>query len=629
MFISADTQPAPSPNAARSLQELIAKVRALGLTAGVFHVPTTRRPLLYDHNGAPPAPLTQAEWMQCLFELEVDGASSSWTENARLTARTRAVNGEVPLALACIKYRGPTAELIAGVVDAFANDREIPVPENLEGLIRQDLFLGASALLPSTFEGFTRLPYAHHGQTVTYRLVEPIWSNPDAARPGDVVVDAGDGSQPRRIAWGETFQVTYPTTGVKTISVRLQVGERELMALAALDVRASFRAKPYDLQWDLQGGGTAWIWLGAGNKALTRPVIMCEGFPGGYTWDFLYEKYNQQNLLTDILATGRDFIIVSFRDVARQGIFESAAILQDCIVKANQAKLSSAPIYVGGASMGGLVARCALLMMQSEGIDPQTAKMITFDSPHCGAYVPVSAQTFLWFFGQKYQEAQEMLTLLTCKSAKQMLQYFAADGGSGPLTSPEREEFMTKVTQLGGYPRGVEVIAVADGRGDGKIQESGGQPENLSIKYHENIDPLVFVWLYNLPSPKDDWTQVSSMYNMAIDFFCIHNWNVNNTYSYDGAPGGLSNVYQQVKSSLDGAHCGTDAICTLNFNSFIPTVSAVGIGGDPSLPVDTSKSPFAHVYVSPDNRDHVELTPEMKKQLLEWIEVAVPALAVD
>jgi hypothetical protein len=81
----------------------------------------------------------------------------------------------------------------------------------------------------------------------------------------------------------------------------------------------------------------------------------------------------------------------------------------------------------------------------------------------------------------------------------------------------------------------------------------------------------------------------------------------------------LDTHYQAVAKGLRKRKCGSDPEVPLWWNSFIPTVSAVGIGGDPTVPIDKAKSPFDHVWVCDDNNLHCALNPDMKKWLLDLI----------
>ena len=126
------------------------------------------------------------------------------------------------------------------------------------------------------------------------------------------------------------------------------------------------------------------------------------------------------------------------------------------------------------------------------------------------------------------------------------------------------------------------------------------------------------MWLYNLPDPSNTDETISKMYNIQINFWSGKKWTVKNTYSYDGAPGGTSNVYPETKSALDG-QCGADPVVSLDDNCFIPAVSAVGIGGDPYTPIQTANSPFDDVYIPPANEPHVKLTSAMKTFLMTFI----------
>ncbi len=118
-------------------------------------------------------------------------------------------------------------------------------------------------------------------------------------------------------------------------------------------------------------------------------------------------------------------------------IVRNAALLQEVITLVNAEKPinSTERNVVLGISMGGLVARYALAKMTKANIPTQTRLLITHDSPHHGANVPISLQLLtlelgnIDMFGYKIKdvlpEYNEAKNLLNATATTQLLKYRA------------------------------------------------------------------------------------------------------------------------------------------------------------------------------------------------------------
>lgn len=116
------------------------------------------------------------------------------------------------------------------------------------------------------------------------------------------------------------------------------------------------------------------------------------------TWDFNHQ-------LDDIV--GYDLVFVDFFDGA-DGIVRNAAVVQEVINRVNANKVLDDRFsnirqqnVVMGLSMGGLCARYALANMTKNfpGTPTETRLLITHDSPHRGANVPLGLQYMIRMLG--------------------------------------------------------------------------------------------------------------------------------------------------------------------------------------------------------------------------------------
>lgn len=193
-------------------------------------------------------------------------------------------------------------------------------------------------------------------------------------------------------------------------------------------------------------GGRATVQFASGNHSghVKNPVILVEGIDYYLVAPDLIESGNSDYLdLRDIfrnvvtqssIASTQDFIYLDFRHGA-DDIARNAEVLRDLIGIVNQDKLlggSTTPNVVIGHSMGGLVARYCLSKMAKEGFDSQTSKLITHDSPHDGAHLPLGLQylfhgingiagrlSFVPYIGQAHE-------ILLAPATTQMLRYRAS-----------------------------------------------------------------------------------------------------------------------------------------------------------------------------------------------------------
>jgi hypothetical protein len=91
-----------------------------------------------------------------------------------------------------------------------------------------------------------------------------------------------------------------------------------------------------------------------------------------------------------------DIVLINYNN-ATDDIKRNALLLQAVIRRVNIEKAANGSTeqnVVMGMSMGGLIARFGLAQMVRNGENPQTRLLITHDSPHRGANVPLAFQFF-------------------------------------------------------------------------------------------------------------------------------------------------------------------------------------------------------------------------------------------
>ncbi len=157
-------------------------------------------------------------------------------------------------------------------------------------------------------------------------------------------------------------------------------------------------------------GGTAWVYYGEGNSALVRPVILADGFNTGPSdLDWSWNELECQNFpfISELRHWRRDIVILGYDDRSAS-ILTNAQTAIEAIRTAIDRRYGNAQLMVGGFSMGGLATRYALVRMEYDGEDHQTQTYLSYDSPHQGAWVPISLQAFAHYLGPTSAFSQQI-----------------------------------------------------------------------------------------------------------------------------------------------------------------------------------------------------------------------------
>ncbi|MFF7858644.1 thioesterase domain-containing protein [Streptomyces sp. NPDC007904] len=101
---------------------------------------------------------------------------------------------------------------------------------------------------------------------------------------------------------------------------------------------------------------------------------MADGFSVGpsdlsLTWELL--EHGPFPLLSEIRRRGRDVVLVGYHEHSAS-ILQNAEAVMAAIIEAIGRRVGDHPLTVGGFSMGGPVARCALAELETDGVERQT-----------------------------------------------------------------------------------------------------------------------------------------------------------------------------------------------------------------------------------------------------------------
>ncbi len=581
--------------------------------------------------GLEPTVLTPAQWQMYYSRLETGALMPdvlpASTALAQLSNEFPA-DGPVPIAIANVALSVPTADFSKDVEAAAAAGTGLdPAPDGLQSVIEDShAFLAAGLLAPQ----FNRPVPAVRSRVVTFVVDERFYcSNPGAPLPDRIELDLGDGSPARSVRFGEHVTGRYPDADEISLGIRCHYGEQVFHAATSLPISDDAVAPAPDETWPLYGLGSgntgqAWVWRAPGHAEIVNPIIVCEGFPGGYPQDYVYDVLSGCGTLQELQARGYDMIIIGLANGADR-MQNNADVVVACIQEAlgKVAKTNGAenPLVVGGVSMGGLIARYALALMESRGQHHGTHLFFSVDSPHGGAYTSVADQWLLHYLKPTSVLAQTLAALVDSPANQQFMQYFVK--GGEVIVSPMREQFLADLEAIGSWPQKPKRIAIASGRGDGKRDI----PAHAKMLEWPGND-FASATLYTLPE-SDKAEIIGEAYCFRADPDTPPTLFMQSEYSWEGAPGG-SNVYEAMTAGVARLIGIGDLKDDYPITLCIATVSALGVDAsrcDPFQPVPppgSDWSPF-HDYVwGEENTHHMSLHPASSEFLLKHLGTPQP-----
>jgi hypothetical protein len=367
-----------------------------------------------------------------------------------------------------------------------------------------------------------------------------------------------------------------------------------------------------DVVWKLPGG-TAWVYYGVGNRGLVRPVILSDGFHQGATdlneiWDGL--ERGKFAFATNLRNRRCDLVIVGYDDCTAS-ILDNARAVTECIFRSSAERMGSAPLAVGGFSMGGLITRYVLAKLEMERMDHQTDTYFSYDSPHHGAWMPIGLQALAHALRDLAPELSEQVN---SPAARQLLWRHIEEFGATPGEDPERTRFLEALNRFGGWPQRPRKLALANGAGKG----NSGVPAGKEALHGVSGGALDGFALFTQATGDN---KVVFQGGPAFDKL---EQRVSGLPEADGAHGGTLESFDLAFKALNVALPGA-AKCPYPSTSFVPTGSAVALrGADPwkDLSADvTNLSPdrteFDDYKCASQNERHTLMTEELGTWLLD------------
>jgi hypothetical protein len=563
--------------------------------------------------------LTQAAWQLWYSRLEQSElAPGELLPSARIQAQLAGYrpNAVLPIAVVDVEVAVLRPEFAAAVLAGAADGTALPSPPGgIAEAIRPARCCMAAGLLHDQW-GFVQPVY--RGHTVTWLVDPELWQGGGQGPPAQVEVDAGDGRGPRMVAVGRPFEASYAGQPAAVVSVRVGAERTARFSVSLSDAPA---APAPDDTWVLhspagtgdpeRATGRAYVYRAGGHTDVVHALIIAEGFPGGFPWDYLYDVVNQNGMLEELRARGFDVILLSF-DHGTEPMQHNAGVVEACIHEAWTR--SGQPLIVGGKSMGGLITRYALAAMEHRGEDHHTQLFLTIDTPHTGAYTSLAAQWFVHAFERSSPALRTLAALLDSPANQQFVMTWVHDGVAAE--SPLRTEWLRLLAEVGDFPSRPRKVAVSSGRGDGArsfppgsslMEWSGTSFAGASLAaLSEGTESTVAQgWCFT--DPPAESLKVAS------------------PWSWDGAPGGqmpYNGIVAAVASSTGYGTISHSGDVSVN----VPTVSALALDQGPFEPVAaSSRTPFDAVQFSAQNEIHLTLEPAVSAWLLA--QIGTPATA--
>lgn len=330
------------------------------------------------------------------------------------------------------------------------------------------------------------------------------------------------------------------------------------------------------------GAGHAYIRYGAGNEgSMKKPIIFVEGIDfsqggtinpekdpvsaeyrtqyGSFGWDVFttgvgrsygadYSAFsNYPTYFQQLHELGYDLILLDFEDGATY-IQKNAFVLEELIKQVNARKELSGsvePNIVIGASMGGLVARYALVQMENAGENHCTGTFVSFDSPQKGAHIPMGLQAGAWFLWASGTFDDLWLSLNRPATHQLLIDHFGDAEQQGRVekvkwgsTSPEgpilevpdgdysclRTTLMAELDAMG-YPKSTRNLGISCGSHIGAFQKGLSAGAGIiDARVHANDFGNVMVFDVNAAegSPGPDKKRVVKMHNNCLDSDAKH-----------------------------------------------------------------------------------------------------------
>lgn len=630
-----------------------------------------------QHTGRGAASLNYSEWKQLYLEMQlgqVRDAVLPELDDIKAAAKN-AQDDAVPIVVMSLEYNKIKESSFGEGLLRRQNGQLHDVSGSSESpYARRNVFAAAAA------------KEILNDKTVTFELSRDFYvDNQSSKLPDYFEIDLGEGNGFRRVSFGDRLTTRYTDNGKKTARLRAHFSSGDTKeSVFTFEVQA-YSMPSCDLTWGTPGSTqrsdfavsdddykgepayfTACAHFAEGHSSLRKPLIFAEGFDrnGQQNIAFLYSLLAAEGIPDALSSMGYDLVILNYYD-ATTHIQRNSQSLITLLRDINEQKTTREPNVVIGASMGGLVARYALSLMETNGEEHEATTYISFDSPHLGANIPLSLQYTVYFFSLINDAADDALEDLDSPAARQMLVYhWRSSNNELPKPDPLRLELDGELNSNNDgpnrrYPEKNEIwkVAISNGSGharaqrniNGDVMPSGEDAllyafDKHVFGYNNTVRAyavpeggersLLFYGLHEKP-PADHVTLTR-----YIDAYDPPSYPTSKPY--DNAPGGYTTTAQEI---VELSESEGDARTSWERHGFIPTISALDlrpvdlfydVAAESTLPnkqplgprdelgADTAFEILRYAY---QNEEHVDVS-NVASFLLEQIDYVLPTRTI-
>jgi hypothetical protein len=339
-------------------------------------------------------------------------------ELSALNTIVAGVQNAIPISMLHWNYNDMKANAVTTNLLSITNDQLFDVAGRSQSPYQSKTLFAAA---PS-------ISYSNTGSTAF--IFRPDLFIKNTGTINTIQIDFADGLGYQAVTLGTPIYASYATTGVKRIKVKITPATGSVME-SWFDFKANtasctnciytgvgqiFNNANFAANANHSGGEIRVIFavgnntpaVGALSHRIRKPLIIAKGFDqaviapnltqeGEFTISDFINGINAPNLTFQFNnaldnTAGYDLVFIKYNRPT-DDIQRNAALLQAVIRAVNaQKQAGDAQNVVMGTSMGGLVARFGLAQMVRNSENPQTRLLITHDSPHRGANVPLGAQ---------------------------------------------------------------------------------------------------------------------------------------------------------------------------------------------------------------------------------------------
>ena len=468
-----------------------------------------RSPVVLDMNGYNPANKEQVDtcslykWM-CIYyrlyasHLKLQDFQYDKTIAQQYLSPIKQKTGKIPLGILFYDYDKLKANAM--------KDRLLSV-DTVNMKVRD--ISGARGILTETATCFAVSPMVDTIPAGDYSFyIDPsLFVSNKTKELDELYIDFDDKQGYVRVSIGETINVSYSSSGNKTLKIKAVWKGESLTAYAGLYVlenknvimRATASTdmpEPDEgpTPYDINNGITAYygIWYRCNHDGTIRkPILLASGFDPSNQMRIgseqanedvdkvsLYNVANKNGFLDELREMGYD--IIAYRSAnSTKSIIPNAMNLVNFITnKINAVKTSDNELIVLGASMGGVVCRYALTYMEQTNntYNHKTKLFISMDSPQNGANVPLGFQYMVYYLDKNFDGNVEMLNkskqdALDSDAAKEMILYhYSNTSGLTARCATNRNTFLSSLAGIGNFPKKCTTMAITMGSGNGTNQ---------------------------------------------------------------------------------------------------------------------------------------------------------------